>query len=852
MVDEEGFGISDYKGNKLNNRLVCFNATLTTSSGLWLGDRPLDFALPILLLQLIVIFLAARLSHAVLSPIGLPQPLSHVIAGLLIGPSGLSHSRKIQRTLFPKESWVHLDHISLLAFILFIFIVAVKIDLSQIRKSGRKSVAIAQIGTALPFITIFIAVLFHPTIQTNEIVRNYIVHFAGRWALTSNIVISSILAEFNLLTTKLGRLAMSSSLLADFYCVIISATYLFVTTMVHQSVALGLTFILSCCGFVAAMWLFARPVALWIIRRTPEGSPMDEALFLVILLMAIGSSIAGELIGQSITFGPLLLGVIIPGGPPLGTAVVDRLERLVSTLFLPVFLVIAGLRSNLYEVSGTMWLPMSYLIAISVVAKFIGVIASCLYCKMSFRDGFVLALILNSRGIIEINTFNSLEDFNETKVLFTYKKYNFGQELSAELYAVNIVGIVAVGGISAMLLRAFYCPTSLMPAHRRRTVQACAGAVELRVLTCVHCEDHVPPLLTLTDALSPTSSSPLCIYLLHLSPLVGRSNTILAPYKKKQRSRRSFRSVSGVSSSLAAAAAAASNSTAKAPTLSDRIVNSFVSLERQYPTGLFTIQPFIGVSPYATMHDDICSLAADKMCDLILLPFHRRIDADIPLESVNPAVRSFNTNVLLYTPCSVAILVNCSLSAPPISALSSPHAHRVALFFLGGPDDREALAITARMAENPCIDLYILRLLLPSEIRGKEGKEEEVDDEAIEEFRLRTREVETVEYREEEVKEGAETVRLMREMSERCGLLIVGRAEGRVTPFTAGLEMWSEYPELGVIGDILASKDFGGNASVMVVQQSSKVEGGGGAMRRMASRQSSKTESVTKTEGVEI
>ncbi|KAL0928899.1 hypothetical protein M5K25_000829 [Dendrobium thyrsiflorum] len=838
MADEEGFGISDYKGNKLNDRMVCFNATMTTSSGLWLGDRPLDFAFPIFLLQLIIIFLAARLSHAVLSPIGLPQPLSHVIAGLLLGPSGLSHSRKIQQILFPKESWVHLDNISLLAFILFIFIVAVKIDLSQIRKSGRKSVAIAHIGTALPFITIFIALLFHPTIQTNEIVRNYIIHFAGRWALTSNIVISSLLAEFNLLTTKLGRLAMSSSLLADFYCVIISATFLFVTTMVYQSVALGLTFICSCCGFVAAMWLVARPVALWIIRRTPEGSPMDEALFLVILLMAIGSSIAGELIGQSLTFGPLLLGVILPGGPPLGTAVVDRLERLVSTVFLPVFLIIAGLRSNLHEVvSGTMWIPMTYLIVISVVAKFIGVIASCLYCKMSFRDGFVLALILNTRGIIEINTFNSLEDFNQ---------------LSAELYAVNIVGIIAVGGISAMLLKAFYCPSSLTPAHRRRTVQACAGAVELRVLTCVHCEDHVPPLLTLTDALSPTSSSPLCIYLLHLSPLVGRSNTILAPYKKKQRSRRSFRSVSGVSSSLAAAAAAASNSTAKAPSLSDRIVNSFVSLEGQYPTGLFTIQPFIGVSPYATMHDDICSLAADKMCDLILLPFHRRIDADVPLESVNPAVRSFNTNVLLYAPCSVAILVNCGLSAPPISALSSPHAHRIALFFLGGPDDREALAIAARMAENPCIDLCILRLLLPAEKRGKEGNEEEMDDEAIEEFRLRTGEVETVEYREEEVNEGAETVRLMREMSERCGLLIVGRAEGRVTPFTAGLEMWSEYPELGVIGDILASKDFGGNASVMVVQQSSKVEEGGGAMRRMATRQSSKTESVTKSESLEI
>ncbi|XP_020585919.1 cation/H(+) antiporter 15-like [Phalaenopsis equestris] len=783
-------------------------------------------------------FLVARLSHAVLGPIGLPQPLCHAIAGILLGPSGLSRNRWFQQTIFPKESWVHLDHISLLAFILFIFVIAVKIDLSQVRKSGRKAAAIAQIGTALPFISIFISVLLHPELQANQIVRNYIIHFAGRWALTSNIVITSVLTEFKLLTTKLGRLAITSSLIADFYCVIISAAFLFVATLVYQSVVLGLTFLCSCCGFIAAIWLFARPVAIWIIRRTPEGSPMDEGLFLVILLMAIGSSIAGELIGQSVTFGPLLLGIIIPGGaagrgtpipgaPPLGTAVVDRLERLVSTLFLPVFLIIAGLRCNLYDVLGDMlWLPMTCLIFVSVAAKFFGVIVSCLYCKMNLRDACVLALMLNCRGIIEINTFNNLEDFNQ---------------LSGELYAVNIIGIILVGGISAMLLKALYHPSNRLAAHRRRTVQDCGGAVELRALTCVHCEDHVPPLLTL--ALSPTSSSPLCIYLLHLSPLVGRNNTILAPYKKKQRDRGSFRTHFGVSSSLATVASA---SAAKAATEADRIVNSFVSLEQQYPTGLFTIQPFIGVSPYATMHDDICSLAADKMCNLILLPFHRRIDADVPLESVNPALRSVNTNVLLYAPCSVAILVSCNLSTPPISSLSSPHSHRIAVFFLGGPDDREALAIAARMTENPCIHLHVLRLMLPLENRGNEEEmDKDEDDEAVEEFRLRTEGVETVEYREEEVKEGAETVNLMREMSEKCGLLVVGREEGRVSPFTAGLEMWSEYPELGVIGDILASKDFGGKGSVMVVQQRSKMEGSGArVLRRLGSRQSSKTESV--------
>jgi hypothetical protein len=33
------------------------------------------------------------------------------------------------------------------------------------------------------------------------------------------------------------------------------------------------------------------------------------------------------------------------------------------------------------------------------------------------------------------------------------------------------------------------------------------------------------------------------------------------------------------------------------------------------------------------------------------------------------------------------------------------------------------------------------------------------------------------------------------------------------------LENWTEYPELGVIGDLLASRDMKSKASILVVQQ---------------------------------
>ncbi|KAG5148487.1 hypothetical protein JHK82_015368 [Glycine max] len=56
-------------------------------------------------------------------------------------------------------------------------------------------------------------------------------------------------------------------------------------------------------------------------------------------------------------------------------------------------------------------------------------------------------------------------------------------------------------------------------------------------------------------------------------------------------------------------------------------------------------------------------------------------------------------------------------------------------------------------------------------------------------------------------------------MDDIHDLFIVGRGQGVISPLTAGLTDWSECPEIGAIGDMLASSDFAATASVLVLQQ---------------------------------
>lgn len=89
----------------------------------------------------------------------------------------------------------------------------------------------------------------------------------------------------------------------------------------------------------------------------------------------------------------------------------------------------------------------------------------------------------------------------------------------------------------------------------------------------------------------------------------------------------------------------------------------------------------------------------------------------------------------------------------------------VAVLFLGGADDREALSVVARMAEHPKIDLTMVRLLKDGEVTGEDGSERKLDNELVSEFRVITAGNHRVVYIEEVVVDGSGTVAVIRSVT---------------------------------------------------------------------------------------
>ncbi|KAK9134622.1 hypothetical protein Syun_013952 [Stephania yunnanensis] len=303
-------------------------------------------------------------------------------------------------------------------------------------------------------------------------------------------------------------------------------------------------------------------------------------------------------------------------------------------------------------------------------------------------------------------------------------------------------------------------------AYKRRTIQKSKLEAELRMLACVHTPRNVPTMINLFEAIHPSRRSPICIYALHLVELTGRTSAMLVVQTAGQ-------------------------------IQSDNITSAFKNFEQH--TGGVSIQPLTVISPYPTMHEDICNLAEDKHVAFIILPFHKQLTVDGAMEVTNPAFRILNQNVLANAPCSVGILVDKGFVGS--TKVASGHATtQIIVLFFGGPDDREALSYARRIVEHPGTILTIIRFVPGQQafhssidLDGTNGqgsvtviteneRARRLDEELLNDFKSANLNNGRVVYEEKVVNNGEETLAAIRSIRNIHDLYIVGRAQYMDSP----------------------------------------------------------------------
>lgn len=183
--------------------------------------------------------------------------------GILIGPSVLGRHKTFTNNVFPENGTYVFKNLGLIGFIYFLFISGVKTDIKTVAKAGKKQLSIGLIGVLVPFLTVLsIAIATRKTLD-KELQRVPIMGgVASAFAISTFPVLYQVVKELNLLSSEIGKLALSSVLVSD--CVGIVCIVLFEATRSKPIDALWV--FVSFVGMAAVIGGFRQAMVLLLFR----------------------------------------------------------------------------------------------------------------------------------------------------------------------------------------------------------------------------------------------------------------------------------------------------------------------------------------------------------------------------------------------------------------------------------------------------------------------------------------------------------------------------------------------------------------------------------------------------------
>lgn len=369
-----------------------------------------------LLLQLLVILVAARLAGRAMQFIGQPPVIGEMIAGLALGPSLLGAiSPGTLEYLFPADSLVPLSALSQLGVLLFMFVVGLRLDLNLLRDKARAAVATSYASIAAPFVmALTLAPWLHETLAPPGVgLLPFSLFFGAAMSVTAFPVLARILTDRGLLQTRIGSVAIASAAVDDVtaWC-ILAGVVAVARASQDATTAAGREFFVTILSSAAYVVLVAtvgrRLLAEWLGARA--GLSMTSYLVSGAVILALASAWATEALGIHALFGAFLAGTIIPrrvGNLAPATGIADRVEDVVGTVLLPVFFAITGLRTSVgLIVEPGLWGVFLLILLVAVAGKLGGSAIAARMTGMSWRDALAIGTLMNTRGLMELVILN--------------------------------------------------------------------------------------------------------------------------------------------------------------------------------------------------------------------------------------------------------------------------------------------------------------------------------------------------------------------------------------------------------------------------------------------------------------
>ncbi|KAL4073309.1 Sodium/hydrogen exchanger family-domain-containing protein [Scleroderma yunnanense] len=695
--------------------------------GLLTGEDPSAFntsdPLRLWIIQVGVIIMMAQLLSLGLSRIRQPKVIAEVLGGILLGPTAFGRIPGFTEHVFPSDSLPYLSLVANIGLCLFLFLVGLEIDASVVKRNARLSITIALAGIALPFgLGSALSVpLYHHFIDPSVHFTYFMLFTGVAYSITAFPVLCRILTELKLLDTTVGIVVLSAGVGND----VVGWTLLALSVALVNAGS-GLTalwILLVCIAFAIFLLWPVKRVMLWLARKTGsvENGPTMSYMTVVILLLW-GSAFFTDIVGVNAIFGAFLVGIVVPREGGLAITLTEKLEDMVSIVFLPLYFTLSGLNTNLGLLdNGITWAFTIAIATLSFVGKFGGCTLAARLAGFGWRESSTVGSLMSCKGLVELIVLN------------------VGLEagiLSPRVFSMFILEALTLTFLTTPLVTALYPPELRARASDhlgKHPAMRGEGGPELdasksadsggpwryRFTVILDKLEHVPGVLALTQLILPVPSDPSAVL-----SVMSTAETI--DLKKPEVVVDALRLIE-----LSDRTSAVMKSSV-ADTLKD--TDPLLGIFRMFgELNDLPVSTSLSVVPYDDLPHSVAEHAARHASHLVLLPWLPPTAHPNPTEGdltdVTPKASKYEHNpfetffgnisgsdksasmthsqfvrgVFAQSKSDVALFIDTG------DRSGAGGSHHIFFPFFGGPDDRLALEFVVQLCLNPKMTATVVR-----------------------------------------------------------------------------------------------------------------------------------------------
>jgi Kef-type K+ transport system membrane component KefB len=337
---------------------------------------PFKDAVFVFAILLLVILLMPLLSKKV----RVPGIVGLMIAGIAIGPKGFN--------IIEFDAAIKL--LSTVGLLYILFLAGLEIDMRDFQKNRNKSLAFGLLTFSIPFAIGTFAMLYF--LQVSLVAA---VLLASIFA-THTLIAYPIVSRIGVTKNEAVTITVGGTIIADTVALLLLS---FITAMTKggtwEIIAINMS--VSFAVFLIVVLVIFPRLSRWFFRNI-EAEGASQYIFS--LLIVFSSAIVAELANIEPIIGAFMAGLALNRLIPHSSGLMNRINFIGNSLFIPIFLISVGMRVNLGVLLGDMnaWKIAITITIVAFMTKWLAAFATQLIFKYSITERQIIFGLSNAHA----------------------------------------------------------------------------------------------------------------------------------------------------------------------------------------------------------------------------------------------------------------------------------------------------------------------------------------------------------------------------------------------------------------------------------------------------------------------